>query len=65
MSERTLNILWSIALMLIGAATIILSVINIFELSMPDVFVRICGVVDLISLPVLVFTTIKKAKSKK
>lgn len=65
MSEKTVNILWSIALVLIGIATIILSVNNIFALSMPDVIVRICGVVDLISLPVLVFTTIKKAKSKK
>ena len=57
--------MWSISLILIGIATIILAGANIASIELPDIIVRVLGVIDLISLPVLVFSTVKKAKSKK
>ncbi len=60
-----INIMWSISLILIGIATIILAGANIAAIDLPDIIVRVLGVLDLLSLPVLVFSTVKKAESKK
>ena len=46
--------------MIIGAATIILAGSNIIGIELPDIAVRIIGIVDLIALPVLAYTTVKK-----
>ena len=56
------DLIWSISLMVIGIATFILAGSNIIELTLPDVVVRIIGIIDLIALPFLVYTTAKKAK---
>lgn len=65
MNSKIINIMWSISLIIIGIATIILAGTNIIAIELPDIAVRVLGVVDLVSLPVLVFSTVKKAKSKK
>lgn len=65
MDSKIINIMWSISLILIGIATIILAGANIVSIELPDIIVRALGVLDLVSLPVLVFSTVKKAKSKK
>ena len=54
--------IWSISLMVIGIATFILAGSNIIGLELPDVAVRILGILDLIALPFLAYTTIKKIK---
>lgn len=64
MIGRKVNAFWSLSLILIGIATIILSVNSIFSLSLSDVIIRILGIIDLISLPILAFTTIIKVKNK-
>ena len=56
------TLLWSISLIVIGAATLILAGSNIIGIELPDVIVRIIGIVDLIALPVLAYTTVKKFK---
>lgn len=48
--------------MIIGIATVILAGSNIIGIELPDIAVRIIGIVDLISLPVLAYTTVKKIK---
>ena len=65
MDSKIINIMWSISLFLIGIATIILAGANIVSIELPDIIVRVLGVLDLVSLPVLAFSTVKKAKSKK
>lgn len=65
MNSKIINIMWSISLIIIGIATIILAGANIVAIELPDIAVRVLGVIDLVSLPVLVFSTVKKAKSKK
>lgn len=65
MNSKIINTMWSISLMVIGIATLFLIGANIFTMRMPDMIVRTLGIIDLVSLAVLVFSTVKKAKSKK
>ena len=65
MNSKIINIIWSISLLVTGIATIILAGANIIAIELPDSAVRVLGVSDLVSLPVLVFSTITKVKSKK
>jgi hypothetical protein len=59
------NLLWSISLLVIGIATIIISGSNSIGIELPDIIVRIIGVIDLLALPVLAYTTVKKFKKDK
>lgn len=65
MNLEIINTMWSISLMVIGIATIVLVGANAFAIELPDMIVRTLGIFDLVSLPVLAFSTVKKAKSKK
>ena len=65
MNSKIINIIWSISLLVTGIATIILAGANIIAIELPDSAVRVLGVSALVSLPVLVFSTITKVKSKK
>ena len=56
------DLLWSISSLVIGLATIILTGLNIIGIDVPDIVVRIIGVIDLLALPVLAYTTVKKFK---
>lgn len=58
------DLVWSISLMVIGLATIILAGSNIVGIELPDVAVRIFGIVDLIALPFLAYSTVKKVKKE-
>lgn len=60
--KKKYDFLWSISLMSIGIAAFILAGANIVGIELPDIAVRILGIVDLISVPVLVYSTVKKAK---
>ena len=64
MEMKKINIMWSISLIVIGIATIILAGSNLMGVDLPDIAVRICGITDLAALPVLAFTTVKKLKGK-
>lgn len=65
MNLKKINIMWSVSLIIIGVATIILAGANIIGIELPDIAARILGVLDLASLPVLAFSTVKKAQNKK
>lgn len=55
---------WSMSLIIIGIATILLAGPASIRESLPDTVVRIIGIIDLLMLPVLVVTSINKAKKK-
>lgn len=63
--EKRNNLLWSLSLLVIGISTVILAGSNIIGIELPDIAVRIIGVIDLIALPVLAYTTVKKIKKNK
>ncbi|MCI7351327.1 MAG: hypothetical protein MSH60_11355 [Ruminococcus sp.] len=65
MDSKKINIMWSVSLIIIGVATIILAGASFLGIELPDIAARILGVLDLISLPVLAFSTVKKAQNKK
>jgi len=56
------DLIWSISLMFVGIATIILAGSNIVGIELTDVVVRILGIIDLIVLPFLAYSTVKKVK---
>lgn len=58
------DLIWGISLIIIGIATFILAGSNIIGIMLPDAAVRIIGVLDLIALPFLIYTTVIKAKKK-
>lgn len=64
MSGKALNLVWCLSLIAIGVATLILAVSNIIGAELPDILTRILGIADLIALPFLIFSTVKKAVLK-
>lgn len=55
---------WAISLFAVGVSTAILAGANAAGITLPDAATRILGVIDLIALPVLAFSTVKKVKNK-
>lgn len=64
MDSKKINIMWLVSLIIIGVATIILAGANIIGIELSDIASRILGVLDLVSLPVLAFSTVKRLKAK-
>ena len=58
------NRLWICSLIVIGTATVLLTVLPALGVALPDIAVRILGVADLIALPVLICTTVLGLKKK-
>ena len=65
MDAKKINLMWAISLFVICITTMILAGVNLAGIKSSDIVVRICGVIDLISLSVFAFSTVKKAKSRK
>ena len=59
MNEKTLRTIRTVSFILIAAATIVLGVEIVTGSVLPDAARWIIGAVELIALPVLVFTTVK------
>lgn len=65
MDAKKINFIWVISLFLIGIATMTLVGANFAGIERTDIMVRICGAVDLVLLPVFIFSTVKKVKNRK
>ena len=63
--NKTLNWLLSISMALLGVSSLIFSVSSLAGLALPDVLVRVLGIVSLVSLPVMVYSTVRKALDAK
>lgn len=61
--KKKYDLMWSLSLLIIGAATVILAGSKFVGSELPDIAVRIIGIVDLIALPILAYTTVKKGES--
>ena len=60
MMDKKYTRLWSLSLITISVKTVIWAVCNLVNIELPDVIVRIMGVLDICAIPVLVYTSIKK-----
>lgn len=65
MDSKKVNAMWSISLLIIGVATFILAGANVVGLELPDIAIRILGMMDIIALPVLGSSTVKKFRNSK
>ncbi len=59
--EKLLNWAMGASIALLGLSSMILSIAGLTGFALPDALVRVLGTVNLLSLPVLVFSTVKKA----
>ena len=62
MELKRIDRVWAISLFVAGIATMILIGSNIVGVRLPDLAVRIIGVLDLIAIFTLSFSTVKKLK---
>lgn len=62
MSDKTIGLIWSISLMLIGITALAWSIPNIFGDGLPDTPTRVIGIMQLILLPALAGSTIEKIR---
>ena len=58
--EKILNWAMGVSIALLGASSAIMSVAGLAGFALPDWLIRILGIVSLLSLPVLVYSTVKK-----
>lgn len=59
--EKLLNWAMGASIALLGLSSMILSIAGLTGFALPDALVRVLGAVNLLSLPVLAFSTVKKA----
>ena len=59
MKKNKWLIVWSISLMVIAVCTLVLSIANIMGASIPDALVRILGIIDGITCPILIIATVR------
>lgn len=62
MKKETNQKIWTISLLACGLCGVILTVPRLFDATLPDGIVRIVGVVSLVAVAVLMFTTVRKMK---
>ena len=63
--EKTLNWLMGISVALLGISSAVMSIAGIAGFALPDWLMRTLGIVSLLSLPVLVYSTVKKAMASR
>lgn len=57
-----MQLLWTISLLVICCITIIWTVCSFAGVTIPDVAVRIMGILDLCAIPVLIYSTVKSKR---
>ncbi|MDE6474983.1 MAG: hypothetical protein K2L70_07795 [Clostridia bacterium] len=57
---KAIDVLWALSLIIIGVVTIILSVASVANVTMPRALTVTFGVLEMIALAVLGFTTARK-----
>ena len=57
-----MTVVWSICLGVISFITVIIAISRIRDVGLPDDVIRVMGIIDMIALPVLAFTSVKRLK---
>ena len=58
--KRKIDYAWSISLIVVGIATVIICGSNLVGIDLPDWLTRSLGIIELAAVFVLIFTTIRK-----
>lgn len=65
MKKNKILRVWGVSLMVISVITLVIAVTRILDISMPDMLIRVLGMIELIALPVFGFATAKRFIDKK
>lgn len=60
--EKNNTRIWSLSLFIISIVTVVWAVCNIAGIKLPDLVIRTMGILDIIAIAVLVYTSLKKRK---
>ena len=63
--EKILNWAMGVSIALLGLSSAIMAIAGLAGFLLPDWLIRVLGIVSLLSLPVLVYSTVKKALNAK
>ena len=64
MDSNKIEKLWSISLLIINIVTLIIVIPNIVGIELPNIMKIVLVIIDLIALPIVVYSTLKKIKIK-
>lgn len=64
MGSKKINVCWAISLFVVGTTTILWAGSKLIGFELTDAEMRMIGAADLLALPVLVFTTLRRGKAK-
>lgn len=62
--EKKLMIISSVSATLIGLSSVVLFGANLMHVELPDLVIRALGIVNLISLPVMIYSNVQSFKSR-
>lgn len=65
MNNKKNRTMWGISLFIIGIATIINAFSSLLGIELPDILVRVVGVITIVVLPILVYSSVKILKNSK
>lgn len=63
--ERKMDTIWCVTITLLAAVSVFWAVTMIAGIELPDAVTRTIGIVALINIPIIVYTTVKKIQNKK
>ncbi len=64
MESKKLHVTWCVSLLVMGVIGVLFVSSKLIGFELGDIATRIMGFIELLALPVLVFTTVKKVKRK-
>ncbi|SDY92536.1 hypothetical protein SAMN05660462_01264 [Proteiniborus ethanoligenes] len=59
MDSKRNKTIWGISLLIVGIATIINSFSSLLGIELPDILVRLMGIIMIFAIPLLVYSSIK------
>ena len=60
MSKMCIDRLWAVSLMIIGICSLVLNGFSLAGMELPVIITYMLGIAQLIALPILAFTTVRK-----
>jgi protein-S-isoprenylcysteine O-methyltransferase Ste14 len=63
-TKKWIDRVFAVSLVLMGASSLILSITGLTGAALPDWAIRTLGIINLIALPVLVYSTVKSVQEK-
>lgn len=64
MTKNKFDIIGYVAVFVIAIVSLVLTVANLIGAELPDALVRTAGIVNLICIPVVIYTAVKKSNKK-